>query len=74
MPDVVRLGDGGLVGLQDDLGAVVVTVEGAEDEPGEGGVGGDGAEQVVVQVEQHRRLQDQFAKLLNFETSLTINY
>ena len=74
MPDVVRLGDGGLVGLQDDLGAVVVTVEGAEDEPGEGGVGGDGAEQVVVQVEQNRRLQDQVAKLLNFETSLTINY
>ena len=42
-PEVVWLGDGVLVGLEDDLGPVGVDEEGPqdEDEPGEGREGGD---------------------------------
>ena len=75
-PDVVRLGDGRLVRLQDDLGPVVVDVQRAqdEDETGEGGVGGDGPQPVVLQVEQNHlglgSLQDQVAELLHFQAGL----
>ena len=45
-----------------------------EDEPGEGCVGGDGPQPVVVQVEQNHlglgSLQDQIAELLHFQAGL----
>mmetsp|Transcript_100977 Transcript_100977/g.289830 ORF Transcript_100977/g.289830 Transcript_100977/m.289830 type:complete len:466 (-) Transcript_100977:385-1782(-) len=54
-PHVVRLGDGGLVRLEDDLGAVRIHMQGTQDQDhaAEGGVRGDGLEPVIVQVEEH---------------------
>mmetsp|Transcript_67280 Transcript_67280/g.140139 ORF Transcript_67280/g.140139 Transcript_67280/m.140139 type:complete len:747 (+) Transcript_67280:1153-3393(+) len=75
-PHVVGLCHRRLVGLQNHLGAVVVHVQGAEDEDeaGEGGVRGDGAQPVVVQVEkQHlrlRRLEDDVSELLDLQRGL----
>mmetsp|Transcript_51851 Transcript_51851/g.121766 ORF Transcript_51851/g.121766 Transcript_51851/m.121766 type:complete len:1251 (+) Transcript_51851:175-3927(+) len=75
-PDVVGLRDGRLVRLEDHLGAVVVDVERAEDEDEarEGRVARDGAQPVVVEVEQEhlrlRRLQDDVAELLDLERGL----
>ena len=59
-PEVVRLGDGVLVGLEDDLGPVGVHVQGPqdEDEAGEGREGGDRLQPVAEQVvEHHGRLR-----------------
>ena len=54
-PDVVRRRDRVLVGPEDDLGLFVVDVDGSEEEneTGEGGVGRDGLEPVVVEVGKH---------------------
>mmetsp|Transcript_31891 Transcript_31891/g.87333 ORF Transcript_31891/g.87333 Transcript_31891/m.87333 type:complete len:766 (-) Transcript_31891:1916-4213(-) len=75
-PDVVRLRDRVLVRAQDELAALLVDMEGAQDEqqPRKGRVGGDGLEPVVVDVEEnHLRLgglEDQVAKLLHLEARL----
>mmetsp|Transcript_3635 Transcript_3635/g.6371 ORF Transcript_3635/g.6371 Transcript_3635/m.6371 type:complete len:234 (-) Transcript_3635:407-1108(-) len=75
-PHVVRLGDGGLLGLEDDLGLVVVHVQGAQDqnEPREGSVGGDALEPVVVDVEEDHLglgcLQDEVPELLDLHARL----
>lgn len=54
-PHMVRLCDDGLVRLQNHACLVYIDVQGSqnEDKPGEGRVGGDGLEPVVVDVEQH---------------------
>lgn len=54
-PDVVRRRDGVLVGPEDDLGLLVVDVDGSEeeDEAGEGRVRRDRLEPVVVEVGEH---------------------
>ena len=73
---MVRLCDNGLVWLQDHACLVNVDVQGSQDqdEPGEGSVGGDGLEPVVVDVEQHHlrlcSLQYQVTKLLNLQSCL----
>mmetsp|Transcript_63136 Transcript_63136/g.136700 ORF Transcript_63136/g.136700 Transcript_63136/m.136700 type:complete len:725 (-) Transcript_63136:4486-6660(-) len=75
-PHVVRLRHRGLVGLQDDLGAVGVDVQRAQDQDhaAEGRVRGDRLQPVVVEVEEHhlrlRGLQDQIAELLDLHAGL----
>ena len=75
-PDVMRLGDGGLVGLEEHLGAVVVHVQRLEDEyeAREGRVRADRLQPVVVQVEQDHLglggLEYQIAELLDLEAGL----
>ena len=76
-PDMVRLGDGRLVGLEHHLGAVVVDVHRAQDQDqsAERRVRRDRLQPVVVQVEQHhlrlRRLQYQVTKLLHLLVTTT---
>ena len=73
---MVRLSDDGLVRLQDHTGLVHIDVQGSqdEDEPGEGSVGGDGFQPVIIDVEQHHLrlcgLEDQVTKLLNLQSCL----
>lgn len=73
---MVRLGDDGLVWLQDHASLVDIDMQGSqdEDEAGEGGVGGDGLQPVIIDVEQHHLwlccLQDQVTKLLNLQSCL----
>lgn len=68
---MVRLCDDGLVRLQDHACLVHIDMQGSqdEDEAGEGSVGGNGLQPVVINVEQHhlwlRSLQDQVTKLLD---------
>ena len=75
-PHMVGLSDDGLVRLQDHACLVHIHVEGSQDEdqPGEGGVGGNGLQPVVVDVEQHHLglcgLQNEVTELLNLEGSL----
>ena len=54
-PDEVRLRDGVLVGVQDDLRLLVVDVQATEeqDQARERRIAGDGLEPIVVQTEQH---------------------
>mmetsp|Transcript_35223 Transcript_35223/g.88355 ORF Transcript_35223/g.88355 Transcript_35223/m.88355 type:complete len:558 (+) Transcript_35223:1414-3087(+) len=72
----MRLGDDALVGLEQHARLIHVDVQSAqdEDEARKGGVGADGLEPVVVDVEQHhlrlRGLQDQVAELLDLERCL----
>ena len=73
---MVRLCDDGLVRLQNHACLVDIDVQGSQDqdEPGEGSVGGDGLEPVIIDVEQHHlrlcSLQDQVTKLLNLQGCL----
>mmetsp|Transcript_8475 Transcript_8475/g.28819 ORF Transcript_8475/g.28819 Transcript_8475/m.28819 type:complete len:688 (+) Transcript_8475:1085-3148(+) len=75
-PDVVGLRHRVLVRLHEHLGALVVHVEGPqdEDEPGEGRVGGDALEPVVVDVEEQHLglggLEDEVPELLDLEARL----
>lgn len=75
-PNVVGLGDGGLVGLQHHLGPLRIDVECSqnEDQTRKGCVGGDGLQPVIIQIEQHhlrlRGLQHQISQLLNFQDRL----
>lgn len=73
---MVRLSADGLVWLQNHASLVHIDVQGSqdEDEAGEGGVGGNGLQPVIIDVEQHhlwlRGLQNQVTKLLNLQSCL----
>ena len=75
-PHVVRLCDDGLVRLEDHACLVNIDVQGSQDQdqPGEGSVGGDSLEPVIIDVEKHHlRLccfQYQVTKLLNLQSCL----
>ena len=75
-PDVVLLRDDGLVRAQHELRLVLVDVERSQDEhePREGGVGRDGLQPLVVQVDEDhlwlRRPQDHVAQLLDLHRGL----
>mmetsp|Transcript_22047 Transcript_22047/g.55882 ORF Transcript_22047/g.55882 Transcript_22047/m.55882 type:complete len:336 (+) Transcript_22047:760-1767(+) len=75
-PDVVRLRDCVLVGLHQHLAALVVHVQRAQNQnqAREGGVGADGAQPVVVDVEEdHLRLgglENEVSKFLDLEAGL----
>ena len=66
----------GLVRLEDHARLVHIHMQSTqdEDEPGEGGVGRDGLQPVIVDIEEHHLglccLQNQVSKLLNLQSSL----
>ena len=77
-PHMMRLSDDGLVRLQNHACLVHIDMKGSQDkdEPGEGSVGGDGLQPVIIDVEQHHLrlcgLEDQVTKLLNLQSCLKL--